>query len=142
MILHLGVNDVVYEDPEAKGSVTTGEVGAILEDKYHVMRVFYETYQRKIAEAVAAEMQVRLDSLMEGNQDAMNGEVMIDRIHAMFSNYLDLDEWQQITGQVIMAAQGGANLRKKSKKSNARPAFIDTGTYQRSMRAWLDDDES
>ena len=140
MILHLGVNDVAYADPDAPGAITTGEVGAILEDKYHVMRVFYETYQRKIVEAVAQEMQARLNAMLEGNPNAVVGEIMIDAIHAMFSNYLDLDEWQQITGQVIMAAQGGMNYRKKSKKSNARPAFIDTGLYQRSMRAWLDDE--
>lgn len=136
--LHLGVQDMAYSDPEAKGAVTTGEVAEFLEKKYHVMEVFYELYQKKIAEHLADAMSERIESILQGNPDPGLRSFDVGGIERMFRNYLSADEWKIVSGQRIAAAEKGVSLRKKAKKRGPRPAFIDTGLYQRTFKSWMD----
>ena len=141
MKLELGVEDVAYSDPDASGATTTGEVAEILEAKYHVMRVFAELHGQDMADAITKDLANSMDALLNGEkiskvplQSAMN------QIEADFRDYLSADEWQKTSGQAIAAAQNGVSHRFKSArntegKRGPRPAFIDTGLYQRSFRA-------
>ncbi|MDE2104858.1 MAG: hypothetical protein KGL39_46910 [Patescibacteria group bacterium] len=135
--LHLGVNDVAYSDPEAKGAVTTGEVAEILEKKYHVMEVFFELYHDKIAEKLAASMAEKIESIAQGNPNVDLNSFDIGDIELMFQNYLSNNEWAMVSGQRIAAAEKGISHRKKGKKRGARSAFIDTGLYQTMFKSWM-----
>lgn len=147
MKLSLGVLDVAYSDANASGATTTGEVAEILEDKYHVMEVFYELYKQKIANSLAESVAGAIENLVAGrprNQTpAMDAEQEIERL---FRTYLDADEWSGIVPmtQQITAAQMGVNHRKKrpySSENAARPSFVDTGLYQASFRAMFEGTE-
>ena len=161
--LHLGVEDVAYSDPDAKGATTTGQVAEILEDKYHVMRVFTELHGQEIADALAKDMANSLDAMLNNERISkvpLAGAMA--QIESAFRDYLSADEWQKTTGQAIAAAQNGVSHRFKSirtgktvrassiasgktsgadvtivrKKSRGpRPAFIDTGLYAASFKA-------
>lgn len=136
--LHLGVQDVAYSDPEAPGAVTTGEVAEFLEKKYHVMEVFYELHGKEIAEKLGQAVAERMESILQGNPMGSLDSLQVDVIDRMFRQYLDADEWQKVSGQKIAAASKGVSQRKKSRRrKGSRPAFIDTGLYQQSARAWL-----
>ena len=136
--VELGVVDVAYSDED--GGVTTYQVAKILEQKYHVMEVFYNAYQKKIAEEVQRKYAMMLRRyLKDGKTWGEQTELPMDDTRALFSDYLDRDEWQSITGRTILAAAMGKSNRKKDKAyyPGSRPAFIDTGLYRRSFRAFL-----
>ncbi|HQT24977.1 MAG TPA: hypothetical protein PLK99_00060 [Burkholderiales bacterium] len=129
---------MAYSDPEVKGSVTTGEVAEFLESKYHVMEVFYELYQQKIAEKLAAAMAEKIESIAQGNPNVRLKTFDVGDIELAFRQYLSADEWQKISGQRIAAAELGISHRKKDKKrAGPRPAFIDTGLYQQTFKSWV-----
>jgi len=142
--LHLGVENAAYSDPDAKGITTTEGVAKVLEAKYHVMRVFIEAHGQEIADDIGKALADDLSALMHGEKISaipLDGAMHI--IEKRFNDYLDADEWQQTTGQVIAAAQNGVSHRFKKaggvsgKQRGPRPAFIDTGLYQASFRAWI-----
>jgi limonene-1,2-epoxide hydrolase len=161
--LFLGVENLAYSDPNAKGITTTEGVAKVLEEKYHVMRVFVEAHGKEIADDIGKALTDDLDALMHGERISavpLDGAMKI--IEKRFGDYLDADEWQQTTGQAIAAAQNGVNHRKENlmntrfmrvgggkngkgstmvlrtgKQRGPRPAFIDTGLYQSSFRAWV-----
>lgn len=149
--LHLGVADLAYSDPDAKGAATTGEVATILEKKYHVMRVFLEQNEAKIGDWLVDAMKGVIENMMAGkplasvNVDlgtklgkrSISGVSINGKIEERFRDYLALGEWQQTSGQSIAAADRGRTLRRKSKKGPKRVAFIDTGLYQAAFRAWV-----
>ena len=161
MKLLLGVQDVAYSDED--GVTTTGDVAEILEDEYHVMRVFAETYEGFIGDQVGETIAGAIESMQMGRPTSFSVEGPMNRIEEKFRDFLDRREWELMTGQVIMAAQlgishrflsvGGKSLPASKIASGAvkakgkvlkrnrgpRPAFIDTGLYQASFRAWLAD---
>ncbi|MGC9216178.1 hypothetical protein [Acidithiobacillus sp.] len=159
--LMLGVENVAYSDPDVKGATTTGEVATILEDKYHVMRVFVELHGQTIADVIARNIANDLDALLHGERiSKLPLQGAMGNIESGFRDYLSADEWQKTSGQAIAAAQNGVSHRFKNaqnktvsakgvvkagggmgmtavaKKSRGpRPAFIDTGLYSASFRA-------
>lgn len=136
-VLSLGVTDVAYSDPDAKGAVTTGEVAEFLEQKYHVIETFYELHKQQISDELGSAVAERIESLLQGNPGT-SSDLAVDGIDEMFRKYLDAGEWEAVSGQMVMAARTGVSHRKKKKKrEGARPAFIDTGLYQASFRSWL-----
>lgn len=138
MKLSLGVNDVAYSDPEAKGAVTTGEVADFLEKKYHVMRVFVELHGADVANELGFAVAERMESILQGNPSQGGLNLPVDKIGLMFRKYLDAGEWEQTSGQQIAAAKVGISHRMKGKKRKGkRVAFIDTGLYQQSFEAKL-----
>lgn len=152
MELHFGVVDVAYSSPDAKGATTTGDVAEILEDKYHVMRTFYELHDVEIAEAVVNVLAGDLENMLQGAEGIMGADVSTrlgsisltgsgsgGRIEEMFRDYLDAREWKYASGQTVEAAEAGISHRKKKKKyQTSRPEFVDTGLYQASFRAWIE----
>ncbi len=140
MDLVLGVIDVAYEDGK-----TTGEVAEILENRYHVMEIFSIERHAKIESAlVDAVMGAIEHTVMRKNTPP--GDIFLgatEKIAQEFRDFLDAGEVEKIMPitQPIAAAQMGVNSRKKSgvnAGNEARVAFVDTGLYQASMRAWIE----
>lgn len=150
--LLLGVVDVAYSDGE--GAKTTGEVAGYLEDEYHIMCTFLESYEDKIGEFLADAMVGEIEALAQGKpvlifgkdvetqlgDRVISGSSVNGKIEEAFRDFLDAREWKQTSGQAVDAADQGINHRKSQpyKKRNARPEFVDTGLYQASFRAWLE----
>ena len=153
--LHLGVVDVAYSDKD--GTTTTGDVAGYLEDEYHIMRVFYEMNEEFINQTLADTYAGMIETMNQGNQlGSINGEVISrigkrklagaginGKIEERFRDFLDSGELNQMlpAEQQSAAAAAGVNHRKKRpyvKKNKPRQAFIDTGLYQASFRAWID----
>lgn len=153
-ILHLGVIDIPYANAPKKnrrrsgspGTQTTGDVAGWLEDRYHVMEVFFEEKKDLIAEDLEGSLQGALESVLMGAGNIGNldpvGTAMTD-IEDRFKTFLSSQEIEKIgiAGVPTQAALDGVNHRLKHpyKKSNPRrPSFIDTGLYESSFKAWID----
>jgi len=144
--LSLGVLVVGYSQSESNGlsqQTDTGKVASILEDKYHVMGIFYALREEKIAGFLAESMAQAFEDKLQGRQVGRNP--MFDaqqQIEAQFRAFLDADEMNKLslalTGiQISAAAAAGISHRKKhpyAQKNKARPSFIDTGLYRASFR--------
>ncbi len=143
MKISLGVHDVAYADPEINGATTTGAVASILEAKYKVMRVFVGLNKPEIRRIAINHMRGMIESLAAGKPESAQRNTPLPKIESAFRDYLSADEWQHTTGKTIKAAQLGVSHRFKNDVYNrrsgrpARPAFIDTGLYSRSFRAWI-----
>ena len=138
--LHLGVTNVAYTDPDEKGATTTGKVAEILEDKYHVMRVFVQLHEQLIGEEITKRYAALLNTQrISGGKVDLGADIMMPKLESAFRDYLGADEWQKTSGQVIAAAQNGVSHRFKKPKAKRgpRPAFIDTGLYSASFRSWI-----
>lgn len=152
--LNLGVLEVAYSDAQS-GAKTTGDVAEILEAKYHVMETFYEAKKDKIDAILTDALG---DMIADKFTGSMGGNSFIDaaeQIERLFRDFLDAGEMRHIldqmseserayyidsTGGFSGAGSRGVNHRKKrpySSKNKPRPAFIDSGLYQASFRAWF-----
>lgn len=143
MKLVLGVLDVAYSDAGSSGAMTTGDVAKILEDRYHVMETFYESRRQQVGEWLADSVAGAIDALVRGRNVPPTFDAE-QKIEASFRAYLAANEWSGIVPitQQITAAQMGMSKRFKaghSKGHKERPAFIDTGLYQASFRAWIEE---
>jgi len=138
--LVLGVLDVGYT--EGTDSTTTGDVAEHLEDKYHIMRSFVELHEDEIAEAMAKDMAGLIESVQMGGKTDFKLPGAMQSIQNQFRRFLTQGEMQRLmpATQPIAAADAGVNHRKKRpyvKKNKARAAFVDTGLYRASFRAWM-----
>ena len=160
-VLHLGVVNVAYVDSEEKDATTTGKVAEILEDKYHVMRVFVENHEEEIADIVAKRYLGMINTMANGGPKPDRQNIPMDKVDSAFRDYLGADEWQKTSGQTIEAAKTGVSHRFKSIKGGTlsaksiaagkskaasmvlkasrgpRPAFVDSGLYSAAFRSWL-----
>ena len=139
MILHLGVIDVPYVD---EGNLqTTGNVAQWLENRYGIMGFFAVQHGEDIADAMANSIAGALESLMMGAPP--NGNPFAEsmgQIEDFFRASLDAKEYDGLPGVPTKRSLDRASLRFKSKKNpKERPSFIDTGLYQASFRAWIDE---
>jgi hypothetical protein len=157
--LVLGVLDVAYSDARGKdGATTTGDVAEILERNYHVMQTFYESRQEKIADWLAGSVANAIETVVETGSNVMPTFEAEQNIEAEFRVFLSANEMSHLLGSLTDselsyylgatggdfrgAGERGVNHRKKrpySSKNKARPAFIDTGLYQASFRAWVEE---
>lgn len=159
VILNLGVMDVAYADKDTKGAATTGEVAEILEKKYHVMETFAELNRAAIGKFLAASVAKAIESVLQGSPvNALPTMDAEQRIEHAFRSFLDADVMSQTVASLSIsernyfmdsvgtfdgAASRGVSHRKKhpfSRKNKPRPAFIDTGLYQASFRAWVSEE--
>ena len=137
--LHLGVINIPYGDGSGE---TTSSVAKELEQEYGVIELFFDVYEKEIAEIISASIAAEFDKILLGHDFSL-GEINTSAIDDLFKQYLAKDEWQKLTGRVIMAAKMGVSKRfkdvyNKQKKRGPRPAFIDTGQYQASFKSWVD----
>jgi len=138
--LLLGVNEVTYSD--AGKATTTGQVAEYLENDYHVMRTFVELNEDYVGEQLANAVAGEIESVAQGKPPSLDFTGPMNRIEERFRDYLDRGEWRGVSGQTVAAADAGVSHRKKNshaKKNKARTAFVDTGLYQASFRAWLEE---
>jgi hypothetical protein len=136
--LHLGVVDLKYDEKD----VSTGDVAGWLEDKYHIMELFFEENREAIAEDMHGAAVVALERLYSGAPVSENPLASgMDGIKKRFDDFITLQQVEKlgIPGVPTQAALDGVSHRKKSKRvGKRRPSFFDTGLYVQSFLAWLD----
>ncbi|WP_158781590.1 hypothetical protein [Pantoea sp. BAV 3049] len=132
--LHLGVIDIPYEDE----GTTTGDVAERLEEKYQIMQTFFNRYGNEIADMMSNDLAAGLENMLAGAPPSKDplAESM-SRVHDLFVAFLDNSEMNGMPGVPTRRALLGISKRFKNKKGTPRPSFIDTGTYQAVMRAWV-----
>jgi len=161
--LHLGVQDVPYAWAPAKpraakpprgkavkmvkeeGSqhATTGAVAEWLENKYHIMEIFFNMYDVEIVKAVEHSYVGAIENLFAGGAGAVSTNPLASaeaELEESFKYFLESEEMADlgVPGVPTQAALDGVNHRLKIKKGERRPSFIDTGLYQANFRAWFD----
>lgn len=137
MKLHLGVTELPY----AHEGLTTGDVAGFLEDKYHVMEVFFETHQKEIAGYLGESLKGALETLMMGGPGGLQFSSAGEDIKARFREFLYMKEMDALgyPGVPTKASLKGVSHRFKNKRGTpGRPSFIDTGLYENSFTAWVD----
>jgi len=145
MKLNLGVIDQLYEN-----GVATGKVANILEAEYGIMGIFAAQNLQYIADQLAQSITDNLEQIVQtGNLPTglnifAQGE---NNIAQKFRAFLDANG----TGIVTKASTIGISKRFKDAgntkglrvnmpgSAQVRPSFIDTGLYQNSMRAWIEE---
>lgn len=144
MILHLGVLDITYAEANGDGTTTTGFVAEKLEQNYSVMQTFVDLNRDKIAGVLADSVAASIQDLVNGapvKSPTFGGE---QKIEALFRTFIYGGEMQRIADKfgatVSKAAQKGVSSRRKTPtaKRAPRPAFVDTGTFVASFRAWVE----
>lgn len=162
MLLHLGVVDLPYNTPDGsiapeiagalshgnppkrgqvKIAATIGDVATFLENKYHVMEIFFEAHQADIAEALESSLAGALENLlMGGPATAPAWGAATSAIEALFRKFLDSKEMDElgIPGVPTAASLKGVSHRFKQKAGPIRPSFVDTGMYEASFTVWVD----
>lgn len=150
MILVLGVVDVAYSDANGGDATkTTGDVAEGLEERYQPMATFFESRKEKIAGILADSMANSLEVLFQTGNPIPPDSVTLtyegdQKIEAEFRAFIYSNEMaiahKLLTGDDLSAAASAVvNHRKKhpyAKANKARPAFVDTGLYVQSFRAW------
>lgn len=131
---HLGVIDIPYEDEDT----TTGDVAEYLEEKYQIMQTFFDRYGNDIADLMSKDLAASLENMFAGAPPAQDpfAEAM-SKVHNLFVAFLDNQEMNGMPGVPTRRALDGISKRLKNKKGDPRASFIDTGTYQAAMRAWV-----
>jgi hypothetical protein len=164
IVLHLGVYDIPYtqyETPEAKPrkvkpgklrqarkkrkrkvgrSVSTGDVAVWLENKYHIMEIYYELHEKQLAASFAEGFAQAFETHAMGGPlvDPLAGS--LSTLQASFKQFLSMRGMDALgyPGIPTRASLLGVNHRMKQKRGAPRPSFIDTGLYQSSFVAWSD----
>ena len=139
------------------GAVSTGDVAQILEDKYHVMLVFFFAKETPITQLLCNEVGKTIKSISQGAPIPNNMyDGAMSRIQGMFKTFLSMSEIEGlgVPGVPTQAALDGVSHRFKGglnwirvKQPNGkfkkvygvrRPSFIDTGLYQANAKAWAE----
>ncbi|HAH3493639.1 TPA: hypothetical protein GGB16_01400 [Escherichia coli] len=131
---HLGVIDIPYGDEDT----TTGDVAEYLEEKYQIMQTFFDRYGNDIADLMSKDLAASLENMFAGAPPAKDpfAEAM-SKVHNLFVAFLDNQEMNGMPGVPTRRALDGISKRLKNKKGDPRESFVDTGTYQAAMRAWV-----
>lgn len=132
--LHLGVMDIPYDDD----GTTTGDVAEHLEERYKIMQTFFDRYSNDISALMCNDLAGSLENMMAGAPPSRDplAESM-SKIHNLFVAFLDNQEMNGADGVPTRRALDGISRRFKNRKGPPRASFIDTGTYQAAMRAWV-----
>jgi hypothetical protein len=161
LTLHLGVTVMPYSGamstaPKAPTSkrgraakargygkgMTTGDVAAILEARYGVMKTFVDIHMPDITKALEKSVAGAIKNAMVGAPTPVSiTEQGMSTIQASFKNFLAQREMDfRVRGVPTAAALMGVSHRFKHPYARraSRPSFIDTGLYQSSFRAWVD----
>jgi hypothetical protein len=167
-ILHLGVAELPYVEPPAKpkklakvrhgrqkprakaradaaaAQVTTGEVAEFLETHYGVMEVFWNTHEDQCGALLTEGLKSAFEQLASGaGPVGLNPYAeAVSKIADMFKLWLTSGEAERagIPGTPTLAAQHRQSARFKSGTADKnRPSFVDTGLYEASMTAWIEE---
>lgn len=139
--LHLGVIDIPYGDETSK---TTGDVAEILEDKYHIMEVFFELHGQNAADAIAESLMGAIESISMGAPVDLDPYAAVTQdLDEKFKRFILEGEVERvgIPGTPTAAARKGTSHRKKRPYVNTnepRQSFYDTGMYADHFISWID----
>ena len=141
--LHLGVADLPYV---AAPGATTGDVAEWLENKYHIMEVFFHEREGEIAAALLNSVEGAMEDLLSGKpikdilQKGLGTQAGADVIKNMFMQFIDSQAMDRLgyPGVPTAASLKGVNHRLKINKGSPRPSFRDTGLYESSFQSWID----
>jgi hypothetical protein len=158
-VLHLGVIDLPYQIPPPKrrrrrisaGQVTTGDVATWLENRYHIMEVFYEEHRDDIVgNAIDESLQGAIESVMLGAPPAIDpfGSAT-SKIEDGLKQFIVGGEMEKLgyPGVPTKAAQLRASGRRRGARFKTAQAtgtgaaavsFYDSGLYEGSIKAWVD----
>jgi hypothetical protein len=138
--LNLGVVDVGYKDDG--GQTTTGDVAGYLEDKYHIMRIFFELNEDFITGEIDNAVAGAIQTMAMGGPNTIELGGAMNKIEERFRDFLDSGEMHKILpeSQHSQAALKGINHRKISPNTqkDQRQAFVDTGLYRAAFRSWIE----
>lgn len=135
MKLHLGVVVV----PEPSSHWDTYEVGTQLEKEYGLFSRFAQYNMNSIVKDLEESIGRAIDRLAEGRPSEAF-QMGTQRIEQSFREFLDNETMAQlgIPGVPTKAALQGKSKRFKGGRGPRRPSFIDSGTLQKSFKAWVD----
>jgi hypothetical protein len=154
-ILHLGVSDIPYvnaprprQNKVTPGTVTTGDVAGWLEDKYHVMEIFAQEHAQDMARDFEHSIAGAMEGLLMGAPGGLDPfGAAASKIEERMKDFITNDELAKLgypgvpTKAALDRAAGKkrSSRRKSARKSNAAVSFYDTGLYQSSMKAWVEE---
>lgn len=127
------------------GGETTGDVATWLEDKYHVMEVFFEEAGvDSIRKAIEHSAEMAVEALILGNQAP--GLTLTSQAETEIKQAFDVFITLQLADGIIpgvptQAALKGVNhslLHPYAKSNPERPSFRDTGTYRGAFWVGID----
>jgi len=153
ILINLGVTEMPYSygnlgksKSGKERASTTGDVAAILEDKYHIMAFFWNNHQDEIIEKLSEGIQGAFETLLMGGPVTYSSALAAgaSEVELLFQKMLDSKEMDyKQPGIPTQASLLGISHRFKKKKSKnkkrkltIRPSFIDTGLYENSFRCW------
>ena len=122
--------------------LSTGDVAEILENRYHVMEIFFETVGREqISTALEHSIAGAIENMNVGQPigsiaPTAEAEGEIETAFRFFLSQREMDMLHR--GVPTRAAMLGINhrlLHPYARSNPPRPSFIDTGLYQANMRA-------
>ena len=122
-------------------SVSTAQVARWLEDRYHIMEIFYEEQNGGVIPLLKQSVRDALEDILMGAPVGANPFLpATSEIQARFKAFISdrTMEFMGIPGVPTAAALAGVNSRLKRRRGPRRPSFRDTGLYQASFIAWVD----
>jgi hypothetical protein len=125
------------------GAEDTGTVAEFLEEKYGVMGFFYKKYEAFVAAALADIYRKKLEVMLMGGPIAPSSHTtFLEKVATQFNYFIDRREMDgQVEGVPTKASLDAktSRFKKGRQKKGPRPSFRDTGNYEGSMRAWVEE---
>jgi hypothetical protein len=122
---------------------TTGVVAKDLEKRYGLMGAFWEMEQDYVMTLIEKSIGQSIEEMVaSGERNPLISQDVLDKIETRFKRNLSTRRYDgQLNGVPTLAAQRGVShlVRHPYAKRAPRPSFIDTGMYQASFKAWLED---
>jgi hypothetical protein len=127
---------------------TTGQVAKDLEERYKIVEEFWKFEEDNFVELLEETFAEDLEEVMQKKLTKRTRGISVketDLIEQKFRQNLSSRRYDGvISGVPTLAAQRGvSHMRAQpySRKNPPRASFIDTGMYQRSFRAWVENVE-
>ena len=154
MILHLGVIDQPYAQPPparrrrrkiAAGNQTTGDVATWLENRYHVMEVFFQQNQQGVASDLEESLSGALENLLMGAPTSIDAfGSATSKIEDRLKQFIvqgDMEKlgYPGVPTQAALDRRSGKrrSARFKGRRPGTGVSFVDSGLYQASIKAWI-----
>jgi hypothetical protein len=144
MKLVLGVIDIPYSQGSRRGgTVTTGDVAGFLENKYHIMQIFFEEKaDAVILPEIEKSVTGAITSLFAGAPATIDPFGSgTSKIEDAFKQFIATKEVEKlgIPGVPTQAALRGVSHRFKRpyQRRPPRPSFLDTVLFLASFKAWV-----
>lgn len=134
MKLLLGVTEISY----AEEGITTGDVATLLEEKYSVMEKFVDLHKDDIIHAMENSIAGAIENTLAGRES--KADVFLGaygKIEHQFHNYIDFQE-HGIHLKKMDAPKAGPRKKRQYKKVDKTLAFVETGLYRQTFKAWVE----